>query len=623
MSANTALNVTGLSFDTIRANLRNFISAKPDFADFDFDDSAIGTLLDLLAFNTYYNAFYVNMAASEAFLDSAQFYDNVVSRAKMLDYVPTSARGATANVRISFTTATANASSPTLSIPQNTKFTSTINGVAYTFVTPKSYLVSANSSNRFRQDVELVEGVPLTHRFAYSTSNTSFILPNKYVDVRSIDVTITSGANTDTYTKVSDILTVNSSSNIFYVEADRNNKYKISFGDNVFGHKPPYNSTVSVSYRVCNALKGNGANNFTAVGTVAGQSNFTLRCLERAAGGAEQESIESIKFNAPKLYQIQNRAVVNEDYKRIILKNNTDLEAVNVWGGEENVPPIYGKVYIAAKPFEGNLISSSRKAQIKTEIKKYNLGPIDIEMVDPTFLYIKPTVNVEYDSRLTSLSSSQIATAVANRIIVFEENNFSRFDSNFWLSKFLNYIDLTDKSIVGTTATIELEKKFLPSTTSTNTYTFSFNTILDKSGIAESSDQPLGWLSSSGFTYRGFTSYLEDNSFGDVRVYYRDPTTNQRIYASHQVIGSINYETGVVTLDGFSPTAFVGDELKIIVKPKYPNVQAIRNQLLFFVDASVTVTEINNAVPVTRLTTIATQGESNTLNESGTITLTY
>ena len=340
MAANSAITVAGLDFNTIRLNLRNFIAGRPDFADFDFEDSAIGTLLDLLAYNTYYNAFYANMAANEAFLDTAQIYENVVSRAKMLGYTPSSARGATANVLISFATV-ANSTFRTINIAKNTRFRATVNGVSYTFVTPQSYPITANSSNRFRGHIQITEGIPLTHRYLFSAANTSFVLPNANTDTSSISVTVTTAGNTQTYSLASDLRTVNSTSRVFFLEPDRNKLYKISFGDNILGRKPAFNSTVAVSYRATNGTRANGANNFTAIGTVGGQSSFTISTAERATGGAEIESAESIKFNAPRLYETQNRAVTKEDYKRIILRDNPDLGAVNVWGGEENDTPIF------------------------------------------------------------------------------------------------------------------------------------------------------------------------------------------------------------------------------------------------------------------------------------------
>ncbi len=232
MAANSAITVTGLDFDTIRLNLRNFIAGRPDFADFDFEDSAIGTLLDLLAYNTYYMAFYANMAANESFLDTAQIYENVVSRAKMLGYTPTSARGATANVLISFSTV-ANSTFRTINIAKDTQFRASVNGISYTFVTPQAYPINANSTNGFRGYIQITEGTPLTHRYLFTAANTSFVLPNANTDTSSITVSVTTAGNTQTYLEASDLKTVNSVSKVFFIEPDRNQLYKIGFGDNI------------------------------------------------------------------------------------------------------------------------------------------------------------------------------------------------------------------------------------------------------------------------------------------------------------------------------------------------------------------------------------------------------
>jgi hypothetical protein len=615
MAANSALVVSSLSFDALKSNFRSFLQAKPEFKDFDFEDSAIGTLLDLLAYNTYYNSFYTNMAASESFMDSAQLYDSVVSHAKTMGYTPTSAIGATANVRISFTSKIPSASNPTLTIPENTMFTSTINGVAYSFVTPKTYTVSANSSNRFRQDVELVEGYPLTYTYTFASGLEDFVFPNENVDTRSIKVTVSKDGTSSNYIQATDIMTVNSSSKVFFLSGDRANKYRIQFGDNSLGLKPDYNSTVSVAYRVCNATKGNGANNFTASGTVAGETNFTLSVLERASGGAAQESADSVKFNAPKNYETQNRAVTVEDYQRIILRDNPDLAAINVWGGQDNDPPIYGKVYAAAKPAEGTLLSSTRKSSIISGIKRYNVQSISFEMVDPTFLYIVPKVTIQYDSTKTSLSTSAIASLVAGRIIQYETNNFARFDSKFWFSRFLNYLDLADNSIVGSSADIFIQKRFSPLTSGQNTYTFKYFTQLDPNK---------GYLSSSSFTYKGYTSMLDDEgfdgSYGSVSSYYL--SNGEKVHNNH-TLGTIDYDTGTIVLNNFYPTAYSGDEIKINVKPYSPNFEAVRNQLLFFADSEVVVKEVNSRTTVATLTTIATAGQSATTNDSGIILNVY
>jgi len=399
------LTITGLDFTTIRTNLRNFLSTKSDFADFDFDDSA------------------KNMAANEAFLDTAQLYESVASRAKALGYTPESASGATANIAVTFTSAVANATFRTITVAKNTEFISTVNGVSYTFVTPNPYVISSNSSNRFFGYINIVEGTPLTHRFAFTTANTSFVLPNDNTDVESIAVTVTTSGNTVTYTQATDLTSANSSSKYFFVEADREARYKVGFGDGVLGFKPALNSTVEVSYRVCSGTRPNGANSFSAVNTIGGETLFSLRTVSRAAGGTAIESIESIRFNAPRLYETQNRAVTADDYKRIILRDNPDLEAISVWGGEDNDPPIYGKVYVAAKPLLGTLLSTNRKNAIKSAIRKYNVQSIDVEMTDPAYLYVLPYVEVRYVPEETTRTAAEIAAAVAARIVTFESTN--------------------------------------------------------------------------------------------------------------------------------------------------------------------------------------------------------
>ena len=608
MAANTAIPVTGLNYNEIRANLRDFIAAKPDFADFDFQDSALGTLLDLLAYNTYYNAFYTSMAASEAFIDSAQFYDSVVSRAKLVDYTPTSAQGATANVAISFTAATASASLLSISIPKNTEFTSTINSISYTFVTPKSYTVVANSTYGFKANIELVEGMPLTHRYLFTSSNTAFILPNSGVDTRSVSVTVTSSGNTSTYVQVNDILTINSSSKVFYVDADRDSKYKISFGDDVLGDKPDYNSTVAISYRVCNATRGNGANNFTTSGSIDNQTIFTLFTNDRAVGGANQEDIESIRFNAPKNYETQNRAVIAADYQRIILRDNKDLQAVNVWGGEENDPPIYGKVYASVKPVLGSLISTTRANQIKTNMRKYNVQSIDLEIVDPTFVFIAPTVVVNMNVEATTRSASEVAAVVAARIITYEGVNLNRFDGKFRYSRFLNYLDNSDVGITGSSGSVQLQKRFLPSTTVKNSYTFSFNQAIINPLIDSA-------VTSSRFTLNGeANSFIDDDAGGNIRTYYTSGA--DRIY-TNDAAGTVNYETGKIVLNAFIPTAYVGSYISINVNPVVQNFAPVRNQILLISGASIKVFDDETYKELAAINSVSTIGLTARTSETG------
>lgn len=612
MTHEASLTITGLDFDTIRQNLRDYIATKSDFKDYDFTDSAMGTLLDLLAYNTYYNAFYANMSAAESFIDSAQFYDSVVSRAKLVGYKPISAKGAVANVQIRFT-ATPSVTVPALTIAKNTRFNSTINGVSYAFVTPQSYTVTSNSTSGFSQNIKLIEGTPLIHRFLFTTANTAFILPNANVETSSITVTITSGANVDTYTAMTNITSANSSTKIYYLDADREYKYKVYFGDNVIGKRPNYNSTVAVSYRVCNATRGNGANNFTAAGTVAGESSFSLIVNERGVDGADQEGIESVRFNAPRSFQTQNRAVTASDYEHIILNNFKDIQGVNVWGGEDNVPPIYGKVYISAKPYTGTLISNVKKASIKELLRKYNMQSIQVEFADPTFVYIVPYVNVFYNADNTTLTASQLSTTVANKIISFETSNLNRFEGTFRYSRFLDTVDGAEASILSSTASITLQKRFVPSTSKKNTYTFRYNRqlVTPTGGTA---------ITSSAFVHdtNVASSFFDDDGKGNIRAYYLLGATKVILDAR---IGTVNYTTGVVTIT-FRPVSFTGSFMGINASPQAQNIAPVRNQVLLISGTTVNIINDDTGNSEYINSDVSTTGSTTVSRETGLPTVT-
>ena len=617
---NTDLLVTGLDFDTIRANLRNYIASKPEFADYDFTDSALGTLLDLLAYNTYYNAFYVNMATNEGFLDTAQQYDSVVSHAKALGYVPISARGATANVQLIFTNSLANTTFRSIRVPKNTEFTTVVNGVTYVFTTPQTYTISANTTSGFASHINIVEGYTLTHNYVFNrTSNTSFVLPNDNVDTNSITVTVTSGGNTYSYVRADDITEVNATSKVFFVDADRGGMYKVVFGDGVIGNQPETASVVSIEYRVCSGSAPNGANTYSLVNTtIDGQSSISIAPVGRATGGAEIEDIESIRFSAPRLYETQNRSVTEQDYKNIIYRDNPDVVALSVWGGEENDPPIYGKVFVAAKPVVGTTLSLNRKNEIRNAIRKYNVQSIDVEIVDPTYLYIVPLINVRYDSRQTTMTPGELAAAVSSRVVSFESEYLGYFNDSFKYSRFLDYIDSTDNSIQTTDADIRLRKTFRPSTTSAGSYTINFNNPIQRLGVATlisgvSRHPGYGSLTSSPFVFDGRTSYFDDNGFGVLRTYY--PSTVGRlgrVYTNYST-GTIDYDTGTVYINNFLPTGYVGSDMSVLVAPTNPNIKPVRNQILLMAQCIVNIIDDKTGKTVASASNVETIGQTATI----------
>lgn len=620
MATNTDLVVTGLDFDTIRSNLRDYIASKPEFTDYDFNDSALGTLLDLLAYNTYLNAFYTNMATNEGFLDTAQLYDSVVSHAKSLGYTPTSARSSTANVQLIFTSSIANSSFLSIRVPKDTQFTTVVNGTSYVFVTPQTYTITANSSSGFAGYVNIKEGTPLTHRFVYNRlSNTSFVLPNDNVDTTSVTVSVTTSGNVQSYVLADDITSVNSSSKVFYIEADRQKRYKVSFGDDVLGTQPATSSIVTVAYRVCNAALPNGANTFSLVNTtIDGQSSITVVPIGRASGGADIEQIESVRFNAPRNYETQNRTVTAQDYERILLKQNPDIQAVSVWGGEENVPPIYGKVFVSAKPKNTTVFSQVRKQEIVSTVRKYNVQSIDVEVVDPAYLYIVPEITVRYDPNLTTLTPGELASAVAARVIDFESTNLSTFNKSFRYSRFLDYIDGTDESILTTNATIRLRKSFVPSLVSSSNYTLNFNNAIQRLGPAElisgvARHPGYGSVTSSSFTYDGQESFFDDNGFGTLRTYYRSGAGRLgRVYNNFSA-GTIDYAQGIVYVNSFLPSAYSGSVLSVFAAPISPNINPVRNQILLISQTRVDVVDDKTNKTVATASNVETIGQTATI----------
>ena len=610
MSSNNVINVTNTDFDGIKASLKSYLQGQVEFQDYDFEGSTMSILLDLMAYNTHYNAVYLNMVGNEMFLDSAQLRDSVVSRAKALDYTPRSARS-------SFTTAavvvTPTGSPDSVTVAKNEAFTATLDGTQYKFVTPVAYTFT--SGELFSGSITLMEGEPLTSRWTVATSNPeNYILNNPGIDTTSISVEVqTSVANTSTttYTQADNILEVSANSNVFFIQEVDDEYYEIYFGDDVIGNNPVNGNIVIANYRATNGTDSNGiaASSFVNPSTLAGYSTFTAVISAATSGGANNESIESIKFNAPKNYEIQNRAVVAEDYRRIILRDNGDIQSVRVWGGEENTPPVYGKIYISAKPFGETAISTAKKDSIKANLKKYNVMSIDPEFIDPTYIYIQPTIVVNYDSSLTTLSAIEVRDKVVSKITAFETTYLSTFNNTrFRYSQFVKQIDSADPSILGNNTALKLQKRFAPNLTATTKYTIDFGSTVHH-----------GSLASTSFTLSNQTCLLDDDEAGNVRLYYIG-ASNSKVYLNN-TLGTIDYTTGVVVLNSFNPTTADSDgEITVTIEPDAQDITAERFQLLLLADTTVAMQDENTS-EVTSAVTVTTTGSVTQISETAVGTL--
>ena len=631
MAANNALQLSSINFDGIKDNLKAFLQNQTELEDYDYESSTMQILLNLLSYNTYMNAFYLNMVGNEMFLDSAQIRNNVVSRAKMLGYTPRSAQGPTATVQV---VVTPGDTPSTITIPRNTRFRATVDGTNYIFVNPETKVINANASGVYSTNIDIVEGQPLTHRYTVSSVNpVEYVIPNDNVDTTSLIVTVQeSAANSSvtTYTLASDLTEVTATSTAYFLDENIDGRYEITFGDNVIGQQLNDGNVVNIDYRVCNAGDARGASTFAAVDQIDGYTNVTVNNVSAAAGGGDRESIQSIKFNAPKNYETQNRVVTRKDYEAVITNNFTDVQAVSAWGGEDNSPPVYGRVYLSIKPRSTLLLAEDRKQDIVDFIVNKNVLTIEPIIVDPSFVYVRPTITVKYNPDLTSLTSGSLIDNISNEIINYESNKLGLFSQSFIGSELIRDIYRLSDSITSVSIDLTVKKKIVPDTTRRTTYRIPFNRSLLNitggavlQGISASQHPGRGLtVSSTAFTYLGEpNTFLDDDGFGNIRTYYFS-ATGSRIY-TNRLAGTVNYQTGLIILNDILITAYSGDALEIIVDPDSSDIDPIRNQLLLIADGSVSLfnTKLNRTVAST--TNINTEGETTRIPETGVVATVY
>ena len=502
MSANTYLQVSELDFDEIRTNLKTYLSSQDQFKDYSFEGSAMAVLLDVLAYNTHYNAYYLNMVGNEMFLDTAQQRDSVVSRAKELGYTPVSSVGAQAEV--SLTISGVDSTVTQITIPKNAKFTTTFDDVTYTYVNPAAKNIAATSVGVFTGSLTIKEGEPLAHSWTVSASN-----PVRYI--------------------------------------------------------------LKVDYLVNNGEETNGADSFSVdsldIGTAYSSATITS-VSSSALGGRPQETVESIKFQAPRNYQTQNRAVIASDYERILLSENPDLQSVIAFGGEQATPAVFGKVYIAVKPFGERFATQNRKQSIKTSIVDRTPLAVDPVIIDADYTYIIPTITTYYDVTKSSLNDSAVAANVRAAITTFSTTNLGRFGNKLRFSRFVRSLDDTsDGYVLNNDATIKIEKRVTPNLNVAELVSLRFNNAI----------RP-GSMGSSEFTYNGFSAFLGDDGLGTISIFrYSDSKERVNIIP---VAGTVDYVTGIVTIENFLPSAFSDLELRINVSPENLDIIPIREQIL-------------------------------------------
>ncbi len=595
MATNKKLEVTDLDFDSIKTNLKKFLRQQDQFTDYDFDGSTINTLLDVLAYNTHYNGVYANVLANEMFLDSADMRNSIVSHAKHVGYTPRSATAPYADVNLVVN----NATGATLTASQGTTFTSTVEGVSYNYIVKEDTTTTPVDGVYTFKNLELYEGTLVTNKYTVNTTdaNQRFLIKNDMADTTTLLVKVQNSSTdttTTTYALSTDLADVSSTSAIYFLEGAEDEQYEVVFGDGVLGKALSTGNIVSLIYIVTNGSDSNGASSFALSGNVGGFTDVSLTVNTNSVNGADPESPASIRFNAPKQFATQNRAVTAKDYESKVKSIYSNAKSVQVWGGEDNETPVYGRVYISINPVAGATLTEATKSDIITQLKDFNVASITPVIEDPETTFIQPTVTIRYDAKSTTNTAESIKSLIQTAITNFNTDSLQEFDQVFRHSKFIETVNKADDSILSNITTLKLHKSFTATLTSSTTYTISFNNALYNPHSGHNSDMG-GILSSSSFKVSGDTTndyFLNDDGQGNIRLYYVAGGVNVYI---NNTQGTIDYTTGKITLNSLhisevgNVDGATSTTIRLTVVPNSVDVVPVRNQVIEIDETNTTV----------------------------------
>jgi hypothetical protein len=582
------IQVNNLNFNEIKTSLKEYLRAQTDFTDFDFEGSVWSNLLDILAYNTYYTAFNTNMVVNETFLDSATLRDNVISIAKQLGYFPKSAVAPESVV--SFNATFTGATPSNIILKRGTGFITTFDENLYKYVVIDDVKVPVTNNVASFSNIPVYEGTIITDFYTVNNglSSQRFILKNPGTDVSSLRVKVYpfDGATSfEYYDQVSNILDVSAASKVFYVEEIQDEQYEIFFGDGVLGRKLQNNEYVEISYLITAGDVTNGARTFTFSGVLSdeqGNVGFPVSIGQIttnsiASGGSLIESVEKIKFNAPKQFSTQNRAVTSSDYAAIVRKIYPAVSDIIVYGGENEQPPEYGKVKIVIKPESGSSLSGFTKNQIISELKEFSVASVTPEIKDPSVVYIELTSNVFYDTKKTTQFSQEIRSKVIAAVDSYTKlSGTEKFNGKFRFSKYSAVIDEADVSINSNATSLELRKDFYPVLNSMAYYELCFLNPF-KTNCDFITLRSTGFVTSENPTV---VSYLEDRD-GAIVIYRIDPITGDKIVLNSN-IGTIDYVKGEIKLNDLTiiKGSFFDNKIEVRVTPANNDISAFREMFL-------------------------------------------
>jgi hypothetical protein len=592
MAANSSIILTQLDFNGFKNSLKTYLQEQEEFKDYDFDGSNLSVLLDVLAYNTYQNAFYLNMVGNEMFLDSAKLRDSVISHAKELNYLPRSFTSAKAEIRLSVTPTDANKNS--IVVPKGTAFISRVDDFSYTFTTNENIVITNKVNSAFVADaITIYEGNYLSDTYVVNYNNPLvFKINNKTVDISSVAVTVLedNGSVTQSYSRATSLFGHDENAKVFFLQPGIGDTYEIVFGDGVVGRKPKNNSIVIIEYRVSNGELPNGAFKFIPAGRIDNEANVSITTITSASDGAVAEDLNSIKFNAPRAFTTQERAVTAEDYENLLKINFPEINAVTAFGGEDATPPQYGRIFVSVDLSAIDGLPKIKEEEYKRFLRSRSSVAMEPIFITPDYTYLKVDSTVRYNINRTGLNPEDIRTYVIDGILNYASTYLNSFARTFRYSKLVQAIDSTDNAIISNETDINLVKYLTPALNTPLNLTVDFKVPLTQEIPLLGDEHPIidvHGITSTPFTYTGIQNcVLEDNGDGVVRIVTPVGANHKKIVD----IGTVDYDTGVVRLNNFNIQNYVGTSLKIYAEPRSRDITAIQNVILNIIEPDVNIT---------------------------------
>ena len=595
------INITDLDFEQVSTSLKEYLKGQTALKDYDFDGSNLSVLVDLLAYSAHTSAFNANMVASEMFLDTAQIRKNVVSRAKELGYTPSSRTAASASFDLTVTSPTIAGQRPaSLTINRGHEFTTVYDGTSYTFITLDNQTITPLAGSFTFNDLKIHQGRLTTdiYRFSGQVSNQRFAMLNTNIDTSSITINVTSNSTVTSWKKAGDLTGIKSTSNVFYLQENDDGLFEVYFGDGIIGAQPLDGDQISISYLVTDSNHANGATTFNMETSISGNSAVSFTNTVSASGGKDIETTDQIKFSASKFYTSQNRLVTVQDYKAKLQELYPGADSIAVWGGEDNTPKQFGKVFVALKPSQySNNLTTAEKTTLKNSLSNLSVLTVRPEIVDAEILQILLSCNFKYDPTKTSQTKSALETLVRASILSYDDNQLSGFDTLFRHSQLSTQIDGTETSLLSNITNVKLRKShtaLIDGTASSIALNFGNALYNPHSGHNKVGG---GVITTTGFFISGDVNnyFFDDDGNGNMRRYYLDGST--RVY-SDNTAGTVIYSTGVVSINSltYSSTSNTDTSINFTVVPSSNDVISTKNQLLDITASEISVTGVSDTV---------------------------